>query len=473
MTVEHQDATDSARDEGLAWVDYRVATARAVFATGRTRTLAWRREQLAALERMLTECGPRIRAALWADLRKNGVETQVTEIVSVTGEVQFALKNLDRWTTDRKVKGSALIGPAHAVIHREPLGTVLIIGPWNYPINLMLSPLVGALAAGNAVVLKPSEISRACSSLIAELVPRYLDADAVQVVEGDVDETTRLLECDFDHIFYTGNAHVGSIVMTAAAKSLTPVTLELGGKSPVWVDDSARLESSARAIAWGKFSNAGQTCIAPDYVLTTAELVEPLATEIDRAVRAMYGADPRKSRDYGRIVNSKHAERLAGLLDDGRAYTGGTADPDERYVAPTILLDVDPHSRVMQDEIFGPILPILAVEDLDAAIEFINARPKPLALYAFTEDQQVRERLQERTSSGGLAFNLTVAQFAVSTLPFGGVGGSGMGSYHGEFGMATFSHERAVLRQLRGPNPLAFARPPYNRLTRKLFLRGS
>lgn len=473
MAVDQTQATDSAHDDNLGWVASRVDAARAAFASGRTKPLAWRREQLEALGRMLSEAAPKIRDALWADLRKNEVETQLTEIVSVTGEVHLALKNLEKWATDRKVKSSALVGPAKAVIHREPLGTVLIIGPWNYPINLIFSPLVGALAAGNAVVLKPSELAPACSAIIAELVAQYLDAEAVQVVEGAVDETTRLLECRFDHIFYTGNGTVGSIVMTAAAKHLTPVTLELGGKSPVWVDDSARLQESARSIAWGKFSNAGQTCVAPDYVLTTADLVQPLAREITRAVRDMYGSDPRKSPNFGRIVNEKHAERLSGLLEDGRVYMGGAADPEEHYVAPTILLDVDPDSSVMQDEIFGPILPILAVKDLDEAIEFINGRPKPLALYAFTEDEDVRDRMQQQTSSGGLGFNLVLAQLAVPTLPFGGVGGSGMGSYHGEFGMATFSHEKTVLRKLRGPDPFALARPPFGWLTRKIFLRGS
>lgn len=476
MAVEQTDKTDEATgdvpDDGVGWVESQVDVARAAFASGRTRPLAWRREQLEALDRMLTECAPQIREALWTDLRKNEVEAQLTEILSLTGEVQLALKNLEKWTSDRTVKAPLLVGRSRAAIHREPLGTVLIIGPWNYPINLILSPLVGALAAGNAVVLKPSEVSSACSRVIAEQVPRYLDADAVQVVEGGVDETTRLLECDFDHIFYTGNGKVGSIVMTAAAKNLTPVTLELGGKSPVWVDDSARLEAAARSIAWGKFSNCGQTCVAPDYVLTTPELVEPLAKEIARTVRQMYGSDPRKSRHYGRIVAERHTERLAGLLDSGRPYMGGKADVAERYVAPTILLEVEPDSPVMQDEIFGPILPILAVADLDEAINFINARPKPLALYAFGESEDVREQLLERTSSGGLGFNLVLAQLTVSTLPFGGVGGSGMGRYHGEFGMQTFSHEKSVLRKLRGPDPFALARPPFGWLTRKLFLRG-
>ena len=470
MVVERSDNTDSAHYDSMTWVESQVDVARAAFASGRTRPLSWRREQLEALGQMLTECAPQIRDALWSDLRKNEVEAQLTEIMSVTAEVQLALKNLTKWTADRKVKAPLFVGRSRAAIHREPLGTVLIIGPWNYPINLILSPLIGALAAGNAVVLKPSEVSPACSRLIAEQVPCFFDTDAIQVVEGGVDETTRLLECDFDHIFYTGNGAVGSIVMTAAAKNLTPVTLELGGKSPVWVDDSARLGAAARSIAWGKFSNCGQTCAAPDYVLTTPELAEPLAKEILRTVRQMYGSDPQKSLNYGRIVNEKHAERLAGLLDSGRTYMGGRADTSERYISPTILLDVEPDSPVMQEEIFGPILPILAVEDLDGAIDFINARPKPLALYAFTEDAEVRAQVQERTSSGGLGFNLVVAQLSVSTLPFGGVGGSGMGRYHGEFGMQTFSHEKSVLRKLRGPDPFALARPPFGWLTRKLFL---
>ena len=461
-----------ATPEGVASLQRQVNIARSAFASGRTRPLAWRRQQLDALERMLTECAPQIRSALWTDLRKNGVESQLTEIESVASEARLARKNLDRWTADRKVKAPRLVGPARATIHREPLGTVLIIGPWNYPINLLFVPLVGALAAGNAAVLKPSEVAPACSSLIAQLVPQYFDADAVQVVEGGVDETTRLLECDFDHIFYTGNGSVGSIVMTAAARTLTPVTLELGGKSPVWIDDTARLDAAARSIAWGKFSNCGQTCVAPDYLLTTPDLVEPLAQAVSRAVRQMYGSNPQKSRHYGRIINERHATRLSGLMDSGRQFLGGEVDVPDCYIAPTILLDVSPGSPVMEDEIFGPILPILAVDDLDDAISFINARPKPLALYAFTTSEQAQQQLLERTSSGGLGFNLVLAQLAVSTLPFGGVGASGMGRYHGEFSMQTFSHEKAVLSKRRGPDPMALARPPFGWLTKKLLLRG-
>lgn len=461
---------DSQRDFG--GLELQVEAARAAFDSGRTRPLAWRRQQLGALERMLKECSPQIRDAMMADLGKNAVESQLTEVESVINEVRFTMRNLDRWTKDRKVRTPLSLGPARAAIHREPLGTVLIIGPWNYPIHLLLMPLIGALAAGNSVVLKPSEVAPECSSLVAELLPQYLDAEAIQVVEGGVERTTRLLECTFDHIFYTGNGSVGSIVMTAAARTLTPVTLELGGKSPTWVDDSARLGAAARSIAWGRFSNCGQTCVAPDYVLTTPELVQPLAQEIARAVSAMYGSEPQKSRGYGRIANQRHAERLAGLLNSGRAFLGGEVDIPDRYIAPTILLDVPHDAPVMQDEIFGPILPIIAVEGLDEAIDFINARPKPLALYGFTTRESTRQQLLERTSSGGLAFNSVITQLAVPTLPFGGVGSSGMGRYHGEFGVATFSHEKAVLRKLRGPDSIALARPPFGWLIRKLILRS-
>lgn len=453
-------------------IKQQVERARGSFGSGRTRPLEWRRRQLTALISMLTDCAAEFRAALLADLGKNTVEAQVTEIESVIVEARMALRNLHRWTRDRKVRTPLVLGTAHATIRREPLGTVLIIGPWNYPIHLVLMPLIGALAAGNAVVLKPSEVAPACSQLIAEVVPRFLDAEAIQVVQGGVEQTTQLLDCTFDHIFYTGNGAVGSIVMTAAARTLTPVTLELGGKSPVWVDGSADLEVAARTIAWGKFSNCGQTCVAPDYVLTTPDLVEPLTQALSRATRQMYGANPRESADYGRIVNEKHTKRLAGLVDNGRVILGGEVDVAKRYVAPTILVDVSPESPVMQEEVFGPILPVLTVPGLDDAIEFINDRPKPLALYGFTSREAVREQLLEQTSSGGVGFNLVIAQLAAPSLPFGGVGESGMGRYHDEFSMATFSHEKAILRKTRGPNPMMLARPPFGWLTRKLLVRN-
>jgi aldehyde dehydrogenase (NAD+) len=451
----------------------KVSAAKEVFRGGRTKPLSWRRDQLEGLIRMVTESAADIEAAVHSDLGKNEVEAYLTEVSSVASEARLALKNLRRWTRDRRVRTPLSLGTSRAWIQREPLGTVLIIGPWNYPFHLLMVPLVGALAAGNAVVIKPSELAPASSRLVADLIPRYLDPGAVQVVEGGVEETTELLGHAFDHIFYTGNGAVGSIVMAAAAAHLSPVTLELGGKSPVWVDDSFSLESAARTIAWGKYSNCGQTCVAPDYVLTTPECAPKLAAAVAAAIIEYYGNDPRRSSDYGRIVNERHTQRLAHLLDSGRAVAGGTADIAGRYVAPTVLLDVAPDSPVMQDEIFGPILPIVTVSDHRAAIEFINARPKPLALYGFTNRSEVRTDLLRGTSSGGVAFNAVMIQLGVSTLPFGGVGASGTGAYHGEHSVRTFSHERAVLRKLPGADLSKIARPPYTGWKAKMLRGGS
>lgn len=452
-------------------IEAKIAAARAAFASDRTRSLLWRRAQLNGLVRMLTERAPELRAAVTADLGKSEVEAHLSEVGVVIGEAKLALRNLKRWTSDRRVRVPLTLGTGRALVHREPLGTVLIIGPWNYPLNLLFMPLVGALAAGNAVVLKPSEVAPSCSRVVAEFVPRYLDTEAVQVVEGGVAETTELLEHPFDHIFYTGNGTVGSIVMAAAARHLSPVTLELGGKSPVWVDSSISVDTVAASLAWGKFSNCGQTCVAPDYVLTTPDLAEPLADAVVRAVRAAYGEDPRTSPDYSRIINERHAARLAELLSSGRAVLGGGADVAARYIEPTVLLDVAPDSAIMQDEIFGPILPIVTVPDHHAAIDFINARPKPLALYAYTKQAAIRDAFVARTSSGSVAFNTVMTQLGVPALPFGGVGASGMGSYHGERSVTTFSHERAILRKLPGFDSAAMARPPFSDRMKKILLR--
>jgi len=449
-------------------ISIKVASARAAFESGRTKSLGWREGQLQALIRLIEESRERFEIALKNDLGKNPIDSFLTEITSVIDESKHATKKLRRWTRDVPVKSPITLWPCRSMIHREPLGTVLIIGPWNYPIHLIFMPLVGAIAAGNSVVLKPSELAPECSRLIAELVPRYLDAEAIQVVEGDVKETTELLTHKFDHIFYTGNGPVGSIVMAAAAKHLCPVTLELGGKSPVWVDSSFSLERAAKTIAWGKFSNCGQTCVAPDYVLTTPDLAPRLADEVAKAIKDFYGNDPKQSPDYARIVNERHTQRLSNLLQSGRAVAGGTADISSRYVAPTVLLDVEPDSPVMKDEIFGPILPILTVANHQEAIKFINARPKPLALYGFTNREDIREALLNGTSSGGIAFGSVMIQLGVKQLPFGGVGPSGMGAYHGEHSFLTFSHQRAVLRKLSGPDITAIVRPPFTGWKQKL-----
>ncbi|MFJ4876956.1 aldehyde dehydrogenase family protein [Streptomyces sp. NPDC088745] len=418
---------------------------RSVFATGRTKPVAWRRNQLEALRTLLTENSDALLAALHADLGKGPEEAYRTEVGFTVNEIDHTLAHLDAWLAPRPAALPERLLPAEASVVREPLGVVLVIAPWNYPLQLALAPVVGALAAGNCVVVKPSELAPATSAEIARLLPRHLDRDAVAVVEGAVPETTALLEQRFDHIFYTGNGTVGRIVMTAAAKHLTPVTLELGGKSPALVDEGVDLAAAARRIVSGKFLNAGQTCVAPDYVLAVGDTARALEPHLAAAVTELYGADPAARTEYGRIVNERHFDRLTGLLDSGRTVIGGIHDRATRYLAPTVLADVRGDSPVMREEIFGPVLPVVQVPDLDAALAFINGRDKPLALYAFTDSPATKQRLLTETSSGALTFGIPVAHLTAPELPFGGVGESGMGRYHGEYSIDTFSHSKAVL----------------------------
>ncbi|MZD07078.1 aldehyde dehydrogenase family protein [Streptomyces sp. SID5785] len=423
-----------------------VARLRATFRSGRTQPVAWRTGQLGRLRELLTDHGTDLADALHADLGKSSAESFRTEIDFTVREIDHTLEHLDGWLRPESAPVPAHLGPdATAWTQYDPLGVVLVIAPWNYPAQLLLTPLVGALAAGNAVVVKPSEMAPATSAVLARLLPRYLDTDAIAVVEGGIPETTALLAERFDHIFYTGNGAVGRIVMRAAAEHLTPVTLELGGKSPVFVDRDTDLAVVADRLVRGKFLNAGQTCVAPDYVLTDPETARALEPALSSAVEALFGTEPQTSEAYGRIVNERHFDRLAGLLGSGRTVTGGGTERATKYIAPTVLADVDPDSPVMQEEIFGPILPVVTVPGLDAAIDFINDRDKPLALYAFTESDTTRERLAAETSSGGLGFGLPLAHLTVSDLPFGGVGESGMGNYHGRYSIETFSHRKAVL----------------------------
>ncbi|WP_327679325.1 aldehyde dehydrogenase family protein [Streptomyces sp. NBC_00467] len=427
-----------------------VARLRATYRAGRTAPVDWRTAQLRRLREMLTEHGTDLADALHADLGKSSAEAFRTEIDFTVREIDHTLEHLDDWLRPEPAPVPAHIGEATAWTQYDPLGVVLVIAPWNYPVQLLLTPMIGALAAGNAVVAKPSEMAPATSLVLARLLPRFLDTDAVAVVEGGIPETTALLAERFDHIFYTGNGTVGRIVMTAAAQHLTPVTLELGGKSPVFVDRDTDLTAVAARLARGKFLNAGQTCVAPDYVLTDPETARALEPALTEAVRQLYGAEPSLSPDYGRIVNERHFDRLSGLLDSGRVVVGGDTDRDRKYIAPTVLADVDPGAPVMREEIFGPVLPIVTVPGLDEAIDFINDRDKPLALYAFTESPDTRRRLAAETSSGGLGFGLPLAHLTVSDLPFGGVGESGMGSYHGRYSIETFSHRKAVLEKPLG-----------------------
>jgi aldehyde dehydrogenase (NAD+) len=447
-----------------------VGRLRASFDSGRTRPLSWRREQLKRMKAMLVEREDDLLEALRVDLGKPATEAWATDIGIVISEIEHALRHLRRWTRPERVWAPLATRPGKARIVREPLGVVLVIAPWNYPVQLLLSPLIGAIAAGNCAVGKPSEVSARTSATLARLIPEYLDRDCIAIVEGGVPETQALLAEPWDHILYTGNGRVARVVMEAAAKHLTPVTLELGGKSPVIIDRDANLEVAARRVAWGKFLNAGQTCIAPDYVLVNRDVEDRFVELVRRSIFDFYGDDPKASPDYARIVNDQHFQRLVGLLDSGRPAVGGDHDASQRYLAPTVLRDVAPDAAIMQDEIFGPVLPVIPVTDIDEAVAFVNERDKPLALYVFTGSGDTQRRVIDSTSSGGAAVNSTMFHVAVPGLPFGGVGPSGMGSYHGKASFDTFTHRKSVLRKTTRPDP-DLAYPPYTKRKDKLLRR--
>jgi aldehyde dehydrogenase (NAD+) len=401
-------------------------------------------DRLRALRRLLDEREAEALAALRADLGKPALEGYAGEVAFLKAEIDHTLKHLPGWLKPEKVATPMANFPASSTIHHDPLGVTLIIAPWNYPLQLALGPLVGAIAGGNCAVLKPSEVSGHTSSLLARWLSDFAP-DCVAVVEGGVAETTALLDQRWDHIFFTGSTQIGKVVMQAAAKHLTPVTLELGGKSPCFVDKDVDLQVAARRIAWGKFWNAGQTCVAPDYVLVDRQIERPFIDALRETLREFYGDDPRRSDDYARIINERHHKRLVTLLQGNQAVIGGQHDQGERYIAPTVLRDVQPSAAIMQEEIFGPILPVLPVDGVRAAVEFINARPKPLALYVFSDDKQVQEQVLAETSSGGACVNDTMAHLSVPDLPFGGVGDSGMGAYHGRSSFDTFTHRKSVM----------------------------
>lgn len=446
----------------------RVSALRAAFDDGRTRSLPWRVRQLDGLARFLRERSDALADALASDLGKARSEAWMTEIGFAAGDLAYVRRHLHRWMRRRRVRTPLTAQPARSAIVAEPKGVVLIIGPWNYPVQLTITPLVAALAAGNTAVVKPSELAPATSRVLAELLGRYVDDDAVAVVEGGVEPTTALLRERFDHIFYTGGARVATIVMRAAAEHLTPVTLELGGKSPAIVDRNSDLKLAARQIAWGKFLNAGQTCIAPDYVLVQRDVRERLVEHLRDSVRGFYGADPERSDSYARIIDQRHFDRLTNALASAsasggaRIAIGGTSDATTRYIAPTVLTDVAGGSPLLTEEIFGPILPVVAVDDIAEAVDYVNARPKPLALYVFSDDRATVERVIGATSSGGVTVNGTLLHVSSPHLPFGGVGASGFGAYHGRFGFDTFSHHKPVLQRRTWPD-LPVAHPPYRR----------
>lgn len=433
------------------------------FASGKTKSLDWRKAQLLNLKKLLQENENAIYQALEQDLGKCKFESYVSEYSYVLHDIDLFVKNLKKWSKAKTVSTPVLAQPGSSKLRPEPYGISLIMGAWNYPVQLVLSPMIASIAAGNCVVLKPSELAGATSNLIAELVPKYLDKSAIAVFEGGVVETTELLKQRFDHIMYTGSETVGKIVMRAASEHLTPVCLELGGKSPCIVDDNTNLKVTADRIVWGKFINAGQTCIAPDYVLVTPEQREPLIAALKKSLIKQYGREPQLSDDYGKVINERHFDRLVGYLEgqQDNIVVGGQSDRENRYLAPTILFNPDLDSRVMQDEIFGPILPIIEVESVDSAIDFINEREKPLALYLFSKNDDVVKKVTEQTSAGTLCVNDAVIFMVNSKLPFGGVGNSGMGSYHGKWGFDTFSHLKPVMhRSFVADAPIRYA--PYS-----------
>lgn len=447
-------------------------TLSAHFKSGSTKSLSWRLSQLDALEHFLMEREQDILDALHADLRKPPLEALTSEIGVPTSELRLARKKLAAWMKPERVRTPLLLLPGRSYVYREPLGVTLIIAAWNYPFQLIVLPLIGAVAAGNCAALKPSELAPNVSALLAKWIPKYLDRDAIRVVEGGVPETTALLQENWDHIFYTGNARVGRIVLEAAAKHLTPVTLELGGKSPCIVDESADLETTAKRIVYGKFFNAGQTCVAPDYVLVHDRVHDALVNRMVSSIREFYGDDPKQSADLSRIVNEQHHARLRRFMDGADIVTGGQTDPSERYVAPTIVKNVAEDDPLMQEEIFGPILPVISFSSVESAIGFVNRQAKPLALYLFSRDEAVQDRVLAGTSAGGTAINHVWLHVGVPELPFGGVGESGMGAYHGRHSFEVFSHRRAVLKKGTLPDPpLLF--PPYTarkmRWFKKLF----
>lgn len=452
-------------------IDSKLQLVRAGYASGVVADIERRKQHVQSMRRMLVEHESDFLDALATDLHKSPTEAYVTEIGFLLNEIDHTLSQLAKWAAPRRAKLPFHLRPGRAHTQPQPLGTMLIIAPWNYPLQLSLGPLIPAIAAGNTAIVKPSEVAPATAAALERFLPRFLDSSVAQVVLGGVDETTRLLAEPFDHIVYTGNGTVGRIVMRAAAEHLTPVTLELGGKSPAIVTDTANLAVTARRVAWGKFTNAGQTCVAPDYLLVDEAVTLEFLTELQRAIVKMWGADPAASPDYGRIIDTRHFDRLKRLLvADGQIVIGGESDRDARYIAPTVIADVDGDAAVMQDEIFGPILPVLSYTDLAGAIEFVNARPAPLALYVFTDDDATADRVLRTTSSGGACVNHTLMHLAVPDLPFGGVGASGFGAYHGEVGFNAFSHQRAILSRRAKPDP-AVAYPPYTGTKRRLLKR--
>eukprot|EP00123_Amoebidium_parasiticum_P016442 comp23434_c1_seq1/m.39018 comp23434_c1_seq1/g.39018 ORF comp23434_c1_seq1/g.39018 comp23434_c1_seq1/m.39018 type:complete len:506 (-) comp23434_c1_seq1:166-1683(-) len=444
-------ATVPLRSTPLKDIPEIVATARSAFNQGKTLSAAQRKDTLKGLFGLLDENEELFYEALRHDLMKPRFEMRFTEIELVKGEIATALRELDHWVKPRHVSKKIINAADKLMLVPQPKGVVLIISAWNYPVQLLISPAVGAVAAGNAVVFKPSDVSPATSNTLMDLLPKYVDSECFPVVAGEADVARKLLEQRFDHILYTGNGAVGKEVMRAAANHLTPVTLELGGKSPVVVSKDNNMHHVAKRILFGKMTNLGQTCIAPDYILVEREAQDELIAQLKRVLKESFGEDPKTSPHLGRIVAERHVKRMAGYLEEQGLdiVLGGKYDVAERWIEPTIIKDPPPTSRVMTDEIFGPILPIIGIDSIDEAVQFINSRDKPLALYVFGK-KPVVDKLIVETAAGGVCANDTVMHFAVHSLPFGGIGPSGMGAYHGHHTFEVFSHMKPVMIRPQG-----------------------
>lgn len=436
-----------------------IARQRTHFQSGATLPQEFRRAQLRKLLTLLEAHQGDLLAALQRDLRKSPQEAYTSELGFVLSEIRYALRHLAKWMKPARCRAPLLAWPARGSIRPEPYGLALIIGPWNYPLQLLLAPLVGAIAAGNCVVLKPSEFAPETAGVIGRIIGTAFSEEFIAVVQGEQATAEALLQQRFDTIFFTGSTATGRAVMTAAARHLTPVTLELGGKCPCIVAADAPLALTARRIVWGKFMNAGQTCVAPDHVLVDQRVAGAFLAAAKQALRDFYGADPQQSPDYGRIINRRHFDRLSRYLGDGEMAHGGRIDADDLYMEPTVLTDVSWASPVMQEEIFGPILPVLEFSGLDEVLAKLRERPTPLALYLFSADRAVQERVLVGSRSGGVCLNDTVTQILGKELPFGGLGESGMGAYHGRASFDCFTHRRSVLRRSLALDP-PFRYPP-------------
>ncbi|XP_054616184.1 aldehyde dehydrogenase family 3 member B1 isoform X1 [Dunckerocampus dactyliophorus] len=437
---------------------------RLAFRSGITLSEQFRSAQLTKLMLMIKDNEKDIVNALHKDLGKPKFEAILAEIDMVVNEIHYAIDNLPSWMQADYVSKTLATKLDDCFVRREPLGVVLIIGTWNYPLQLLILPMVGAIAAGNCVIIKPSEVSAATDLLIAELIPKYLSQDCYAVVRGGADETMALLQNRFDHIFYTGSQAVARSILQQASVHLTPVTMELGGKCPCLIYGRVDIAAAARRLAWAKFFNAGQSCVAPDYVLCSQATCDALLPALRETLKDFYGKEPQTSPDISRIVSQRHWTRLTELLkkSSGKVVVGGESDQEDKYIAPTVVVDVAKDDVLMQEEIFGPILPIVIVDSLEKGIDFVNDKEKPLALYVFSDETSVVKTVLQKTSSGGFCSNDGIIHISLPGLPFGGVGASGWGSYHGRWGFETFSHRRACMMRgwaLERLNGLRY--PPY------------